>query len=212
MAWLDLLSAKVRFGGALGGVLPEPTPWPDIFRQRSGAALAAAAAASEGAGGARRSAERATLRLCGLRHPLLLLEHLVTRASLQQQLRAAGGSAGAGTVAGGARGPARRAAPQERQQRRAAAAAAAAASSSGSSGGSSDGVPSLAQQLESCQPPIPVDLVVQPETSVVVITGAPHACWCENDASCASDSRRRRCRRMHASMLLLAPRRSPPRS
>jgi hypothetical protein len=193
VAWLDVLSAKVRFGGVIGGVLPAPTPWPDVFRHRSGAALAtaaaaadaAAAAAAAGAGGgvapggigtaaaARRAADRATLRLNRLQHPLLLVEYLVARQQLERQLRAMPGGGAAGSGVGGARAPARRSAPQDRQQRRAAAAAAAAAAagSSSSSGSDSDEPPSLQQQLDSLQPPVPVDLVVQPETSVVVITG-----------------------------------------
>lgn len=119
VGWLDVLSAKARFGLSLGGVLPLLTPWSDVFQRRSGGAAAAAAAAAAGAGGAQQAQQQlkavnweaaassaaaagAAVHLRQLVHPLLLADHLQQQQQLERQ-QGAGSIGGGGGKGGGGR-------------------------------------------------------------------------------------------------------------
>lgn len=141
--WLDVLAAKARCGMWLGGVLPEFTPWEDVFRPRAGAAARRRAAAAAAATAGQRNSsgdessddftgdvildedddgERAAaggedggpvVRLKGLSHPLLMAGYLKERERLQRQLQRLGAEGGVGA---GGQQHARR--PGQQQKRR----------------------------------------------------------------------------------------------
>jgi hypothetical protein len=52
VAWLDVLSARVRYGQWIGGVLPEIVPWDNVFHARGAAAVRRRARDGEAPGGA----------------------------------------------------------------------------------------------------------------------------------------------------------------
>ncbi len=112
---LDVLTAKVKFGLHINGILPSFIPWNSIFHERGAQAVRRRQAAA-GAGGyalapGDTSADtmydsggvnsnggseddlgggRYALRLRGLRHPLLLGTYLKEKARLEKELRKAG--------------------------------------------------------------------------------------------------------------------------
>ncbi|GBF93591.1 DNA mismatch repair protein [Raphidocelis subcapitata] len=213
--WLDVLAAKARCGTWLGGVLPDFTPWPAVFRPRAAAARrraeaaaargeAAEAAALSDAAAAAAAAARAddgdgegeegddegdetgggegeggggdgpVVRLKGLSHPLLLAGYLREKERLQRELRLLGADASVG--AGGQRRAARPgqddapAAPAQQRRRR----PLPSRRDAGSSDSEDEEAARVAQirgRLLDLKPPRPLDLFIQPETTVVVITG-----------------------------------------
>ncbi|WIA23370.1 hypothetical protein OEZ85_000133 [Tetradesmus obliquus] len=182
VGWLDVLSAKVRFGMWMGAVMPQFTPWDEVFHTRSGAALRkqqqqqqqGSSAVDWDAFASAGAAAGAAVHLRRLSHPLLLADYLEERQQLERQARMAGYAAASSSSSEGG-------------------------SSSSSSGkkissrmlgtrkevlykqmgldfdsSSSSGKQQAAnpqEALAALKPPRPIELVAQPETSVVVITG-----------------------------------------
>jgi hypothetical protein len=193
VTWLDVLAAKARFGTWLGGVLPDFTPWDQVFQSRSASALAdlqqqqaeeAAAAEQDGEDvtttttssssssgkkqgrrgkGQRRVSAPPAVQLRGLSHPLLLAQYLLQKETLERQLRLKGASPG-GSKPGRLLGT------------RKEVLMASYASPSGSMEEEEASVADLQARLSRLKPPRPLDLVVAPHTSVVVITGGWG--WC----------------------------------
>jgi hypothetical protein len=192
VTWLDVVAAKARFGTWLGGVLPEFTPWDQVFQSRSTSALAqlqqqaaedAAAAAEEAehapssnkkassnrkGKGQRRVSAPPAVQLRGLSHPLLLAQYLLQKEALERQLRLKRASTTPG--------------PGGKPQRLLGTRKELLMSSYSSPGGSSEeeevsSVAELQAALARLRPPRPLDLVVAPHTSVVVITGES-VCGC----------------------------------
>lgn len=138
---------------------------------------APAAAAGEDAGDD--PDERFTVRLRGLRHPLLQGMYLKAKAELERRV-AEGGRRPASSMfsnrkspagatssgGGGGGGRARRSMGDDEDEE--------GGERDGGTGSSSDGE-SAEERLRALQPPRPIDVLIKPETSVVVITGTPHA-------------------------------------
>eukprot|EP00198_Chlamydomonas_reinhardtii_P000810 XP_001690145.1 predicted protein [Chlamydomonas reinhardtii] len=99
VAWLDVLSARARYGIWVNGVLPDVVPWEKVFHARGAAAMrrrstTAAAAAEQdqtSSSGAVDPDERYAVRLRGLRHPLLYGEYLIAKEGLEREVRMTGG-------------------------------------------------------------------------------------------------------------------------
>ncbi|KIY99721.1 DNA mismatch repair protein MutS2 [Monoraphidium neglectum] len=195
--WLDVLAAKARCGTWLGGVMPQFTPWEDVFRPRAGAAARRRAAAAAWAAGASLSSAEdeggdagddggegegeaggPVVRLKGLSHPLLLANFMKSRERLHRQLRLLGADPSVG--AGGQQRAARPGGgndAQARHKRRFLSnrkdnmAAAAGSGSESEEDEEAAKVAMLRRELRGLRAPRPLDLFIQPETSAVVITG-----------------------------------------
>ncbi|KAG2444932.1 hypothetical protein HXX76_001668 [Chlamydomonas incerta] len=197
VAWLDVLSARARYGIWTNGVLPDIVPWDKVFHARGAAAMrrrSAAAAADDqpAAPGVGDPDERYAVRLRGLRHPLLYGEFLIAKEGLEREVRMSGGGGGAssssssygsygvGSAGGSMSGSST---PGGGRRRMLSTRKEVMLQRSGLSGGSSpagsgndsdtDGEEPVTPQdkLAALRPPRPVDWIVRPDTSVVVITG-----------------------------------------
>lgn len=154
VVWLDSTAARARYGRWIKGTLAQFGPFPSTGKARGGSKKAAAADQQQHQ---EEEVDRHYLFLKRLRHPLLLGDHLLAQRQLERERRTLAGSGGAGS---GAR--------RLRHNR------GGAGSSSDSEGeedgrGRGRGLPPLPQ---------PIDVVVQPQTRAVVITGASGCpCW-----------------------------------
>ncbi|GLC37921.1 hypothetical protein PLESTF_000610400 [Pleodorina starrii] len=193
VAWLDVLSARARYSMWIQGVLPEIVPWDNVFHARGGAAMRRRARGEGGEedddGGdygdgslMRDPDERYAVRLRGLRHPLLYGEYLTQKESLERVVRmspsapAANASltaASASTTSGGGGGSRRRLLGTRKEVllRRSGFGFGSGSDSDGEGSASGDEANTPQAALAALQPPRPIDWVVRPDTSVVVITG-----------------------------------------
>ncbi|EFJ45039.1 hypothetical protein VOLCADRAFT_40753, partial [Volvox carteri f. nagariensis] len=184
VAWLDVLSARARYGMWIQGVLPEVVPWDTVFHARGGAAMRRrareeeAGPAGEEAGGdygdgslMRDPEERYAVRLRGLRHPLLYGEYLTQKESLERAVRMSPAPAATSTFASSPSSPSSLSGSRRRllgtrkevMLRRSGSASDSDDGDGGDGGGGGE--------ANTPQAPRPIDWVVRPDTSVVVITG-----------------------------------------
>ncbi|GIL91154.1 hypothetical protein Vretifemale_18815, partial [Volvox reticuliferus] len=194
VAWLDVLSARARYGMWIQGVLPEIVPWDTVFHARGGAAMRRRAREDDGTAGEeggysdvnllRDPEERYAVRLRGLRHPLLYGEYLTEKESLERLVRMNPTPATPSGVspslppssgtAGGGGGASRRRLLSTRKEVMLRKAGSGSESRSGSGSDSEfEGadVDSPQAALSALRPPRPIDWLTRPDTSVVVITG-----------------------------------------
>ncbi|KAF6255024.1 hypothetical protein COO60DRAFT_258769 [Scenedesmus sp. NREL 46B-D3] len=196
VGWLDVLSAKVRFGLWMGAVMPQFTPWDEVFHTRSGAALRKQQQ-QQHAGGSGSSLGRqqqqqgdavdwdafasagaaagAAVHLRRLSHPLLLADYLEERQQLERQARMQSGyPAGSGSSSDGAGGSRKKISNRMLGTRKDILYKQMGLDvelESSSSSRQQQQVANPEQALAALKRPRPIELVAQPETSVVVITG-----------------------------------------
>ncbi|WIA43850.1 hypothetical protein OEZ86_010265 [Tetradesmus obliquus] len=182
VGWLDVLSAKVCFGMWMGAVMPQFTPWDEVFHTRSGAALRKQqqqqqqqgsnavdwdAFASAGA------AAGAAVHLRRLSHPLLLADYLEERQQLERQARMAGYAAvgSSSSEGGGSSSSGKKISSRMLGTRKEVLYKQMGLDFDSSSSSGKQQAANPQEALAALKPPRPIELVAQPETSVVVITG-----------------------------------------
>ncbi|KAF5837995.1 hypothetical protein DUNSADRAFT_3588 [Dunaliella salina] len=190
--WLDVLSSKARYAIWLDAVLPSLVPWNQVFHARGAGAAKqraqAVKAAQEsgiveegtpldddegGAGGLRYA-----VRLRGLRHPLLLGDYLKEKEQLERALRQAGGDPAmvqAISRAGSSSSAGVRLSKSRQAMMEAAGFGASSAPRRSKRGINLEEqqarIETLTNALLKLKPPVPLDLLIKPHISAVVITG-----------------------------------------